>query len=162
MKTLINNFIKQLKEIQDGQIWLNVSFKKKLDLLDEKEVFKRPIPKLHSVAELISHLTFWRNEAILKIKTKKGLLTDESEENWLTIEQLKKIGWEKIQADYNNSLSEIILLLEQKDDSFLYETYYDNDYKDDYKYLFLIEGMLHHDIYHLGQIGMLTKLLSVR
>ncbi|REE79890.1 DinB family protein [Lutibacter oceani] len=162
MKTLINNFIKQLKEIQDGQIWLNVSFKKKLDLLDEKEVFKRPIPKLHSVAELISHLTFWRKEAILKIKTKKGLLTDESEENWLTIEQLKKIGWKKIQADYNNSLSEIILLLEQKDDSFLYETYYDNDYKDDYKYLFLIEGMLHHDIYHLGQIGMLTKLLSVR
>ena len=160
MKTLINNFIRQFKEIQDGQVWLNVSYKKKLDLLNENNFFSRPIPDLHSVAELISHLTFWRQEAILKIKTRKGLLTDESEENWLTNEQLKKIGWDKIKTDYDNSLTEIINLLQQKDDSFLNETYYDNDYKNYYKYFFLIEGMLHHDIYHLGQIGMLTKLLK--
>ena len=101
MKTLINNFIRQFKEIQDGQVWLNVSYKKKLDLLNENNFFSRPIPDLHSVAELISHLTFWRQEAILKIKTRKGLLTDESEENWLTIDQLKKFGWKKIRLALN-------------------------------------------------------------
>ena len=136
MKTLINNFIRQFKEIQDGQVWLNVSYKKKLDLLNENNFFSRPIPDLHSVAELISHLTFWRQEAILKIKTRKGLLTDESEENWLTIDQLKKFGWKKIKTDYDNSLTEIINLLQQKDDSFLNETYYDNDYKNYYRYFF--------------------------
>ncbi|SNR32225.1 DinB family protein [Lutibacter flavus] len=162
MKTLINNIVKQLKDIQNEQVWLNVNFKKKLDLLNENEIFTRPIPTLHSVAELISHLTFWRQEAILKIKTKKGLLTDESEENWLTIEQLKIIGWNKIKSDYDDSLTEIIQLLEQKDDSFLNELYFDTDYKNYYNYSFLIEGILHHDIYHLGQIGMLVKLIKAK
>lgn len=160
MRTLIKNLVKQLNEIQEGKLWIGVYFNEKLDDLNENEVFIKPSPKLHSIAELVSHLTFWRKETILKIKTKKGLLNEGAEENWLTNEQLKKIGWKKIKYEYSNSLTQIIKLLEHKDDNFLDEIYYDNDYKLDFKYLFLIEGMLHHDIYHLGQISLIIKMLK--
>ena len=160
MKTLINNIVKQLNEVQEGKIWIGVNFNKKINDLNENEVFKKLTPKMHSVAELISHLTFWRKETILKIKTQNSFLTEESEENWLTNEHLKEIGWKKIKDDYNNSLVEIISLVQHKDDSFLDESYFDIDYKGNYNYLFLIEGMLHHDIYHLGQIGMIVNLIK--
>ncbi|WP_255420549.1 hypothetical protein [Aquimarina sp. AD10] len=38
--------------------------------------------------------------------------------------------------------------------------YYDTDFKGNYEYSFLLNGMLHHDIYHLGQLGLIIKYLK--
>ncbi|GAA4270791.1 DinB family protein [Aquimarina gracilis] len=160
MNTLINDIIEQLIEIQSGKIWIGSSYESKLKTIDDNLVFVRPIKDLHSIAEIISHLTLWRNEAILKIKTGKGSKTDDCEENWLTNEKLKVKGWAKIKAEYDHTLSEMIALLKEKDDKFLDQEYYDTDFKGNFRYSFLIRGMLHHDIYHLGQLGIIIKYLK--
>jgi len=59
-RVLIENIIKQLKDIQDSKNWMGASFSKKLVTVSEEEAFVRPITNLHSVAEIISHLTVWR------------------------------------------------------------------------------------------------------
>ena len=159
MKTLINNIIEQLLEIQNGKIWIGSSYDSKLSRINNNLVFTRPIANLHSIAEIISHLTLWRNEAILKIKTGEGSKTDDCEENWLTNETLKTKGWARIKSEYDHSLTELIDLLKEKEDTFLNETYYDTDFKGTYEYRFLLNGMLHHDIYHLGQLGIIIKYL---
>lgn len=160
MKYLIENIIQQLKEVQNGKPWIGSNFDSKLTQVDENTVFLRPIENLHSVAEIISHLTLWRKETVLKIKTGKGSKTDDCEENWLTNDKLKIMGWKKIRSEYDNSLSELIELLRGKDDKFLNEQYYDTDFKGYYEYGFVINGMLHHDIYHLGQLGIIIKYLK--
>jgi len=160
VKILINNTILQLKNLQHGNIWIGENFHKKLKNITSETAFIQPIASLHSVAEIISHLTVWRQESILKIKTGEGSITDGLEDNWFGNEQLQKIGWKKILENYNQSLNEIIELLETKNDSFLQEIYYDTDYKGNYPYQFLIEGMLHHDLYHLGQLGIILKLIN--
>jgi hypothetical protein len=78
LRILIQEIVKQFREIQEGNIWIGENFSKKLDMVDETEVFTRPLPDLHSIAEIISHLTTWRKETILKIKTGKGSLTADS------------------------------------------------------------------------------------
>jgi len=160
MKYLIENIIRQLEEVQNGKLWIGSNFDSKLSQVDEKSVFLRPLESLHSVAEIISHLTLWRKETILKIKTGKGSKTDDCEENWLSNDKLKILGWDKIKSEYDNTLSELIDLLKSKDDEFLNEHYYDTDFKDNYDYRFVINGMLHHDIYHLGQLGIIIKYLK--
>ena len=160
MNTLINYYIDELKDIQNGSIWIGSSYERKLNAINEDLVFKRPIKDMHSIAEIISHLTLWRDETILKIRTGTGRKTDDCEENWLTNAQLKPKGWTKIKTEYDNSLSKLIALLKDKDDLFLKKEYYDTDYKGNYEYRFLINGMLHHDIYHLGQLGMIIKYLK--
>ena len=80
--------------------------------------------------------------------------------NWLPNEALKTKGWAQIKKEYDNTLNELIALLQDKDDAFLSKIYYDTDFKGDYPYSFLINGMLHHDVYHLGQLGMIIKLLN--
>jgi len=160
MNILMNHIIKQLKEIQEGKIWIGENFNKKLKNLTSEIAFTRPISTLHSVAEIVSHLTVWRQETILKINTGEGSITDDLEANWYEVQQLKKIGWNQLITDFNKSSTELIQLLKTKDDSFLEQIYFDTDYKKNYPYSFVIEGMLHHDIYHLGQIGILLKLIQ--
>ncbi len=160
MDILINDIIEQLQEIQNGKIWIGSSFESKLNTVNDALVFVRPIADMHSIAEIISHLTLWRNEALLKIKTGKGSKTDDCEENWLTNETLKAKGWTRIKSEYDNTLTQLIALLKEKDDTFLKEEYYDTDFKGNYQYRFLLHGMLHHDIYHLGQLGLVIKYLK--
>ncbi|WP_067035439.1 DinB family protein [Allomuricauda sp. CP2A] len=161
MRVLNQEIIRQLQEIQEAKIWIGESFSKKLDMVDETEVFTRPLPELHSIAEIISHLTTWRKETILKIKTGKGSLTDNSKENWLTNDILIEVGWSEILKQYKDTLLELITILENKEDHFLAEKYYDNDFNGMYEYRFVLNGMLHHDIYHLGQLGIIIKLLKL-
>ena len=149
MRTVIEDLINQLNDVQEARNWMGSSFKQKLDVIDSDKAFIRPLPDLHSVAEIISHLTVWRKDAVLKINTGKGSLTEASEENW-----------NKVKADYQDSLAEIIDLLRDKDDAFLQQQYFDTDFKSLYPFRYLIHGMLHHDIYHLGQLGIIIKYLK--
>jgi hypothetical protein len=157
---LIENIISQLKDIQGGKNWIGSNFEKKLQMVSEAEAFQRPLPDLHSVAEIMSHLTAWRKDAILKLRTGKGILTEGAEENWLRNEKLRDIGWKRILTDHRNSFSELIELLRIREDTFLKEKYYDIDFKGYFDYKFVIDGMLHHDIYHLGQLGIIIKFLK--
>jgi hypothetical protein len=70
------------------------------------------------------------------------------------------LGSHYIKTEYNNTLSELIRLLKEKDDTFFKEQYYDTDFKEYYNYRFVINGILHHDIYHLGQLGIIIKYLK--
>lgn len=160
MNTLITYFIDELKNVQHGKTWIGSSYDHKLIAIDNNLVFERPIEHMHSIAEIISHLTLWRTEAILKIKTGTGSKTDDCEENWLPNSKLKEKGWSAIKLAYDNTLTELITLLEDKDDTFLQQEYYDTDFKGHYDYRFLLNGMLHHDIYHLGQLGIIIKYLN--
>jgi len=160
MKVLIENIIKQLQEIQEGKIWIGTSFNEKFSLISEAAAFKVVHKDTHTIAEIVTHLTIWRNESCLKIETTKGSLTDENGADWLDNSELKKLGWDKIKDDYEKSFKKLIILLQSKKDVFLKEQYYDTDYKDYFEYQFLINGMLHHDLYHLGQLGLLIKILK--
>lgn len=123
---LIKNFVQQLKDIQDEENWLDENFKNKIDKISEEQAFTRPIPEIHSVAELVSHILVWRKESIRKLKGMKKNLTIDSPENWQT------------------------------------NDYLDNEYLDGYSFKYLIEGLVHHDLYHLGQIGVTIKLLNTK
>ena len=92
MNHLIQNLIAQYKEVQTGYLWMGGTYTKRLGEVAEEDFFVRPLPDLHSIAEIISHLTLWRLETIMKIETGQGSKTDQCEENWLPNEKLKAVG----------------------------------------------------------------------
>ncbi|MGS2741062.1 DinB family protein [Sinomicrobium sp. M5D2P17] len=136
------------------------NFEKKINSITEQQAFTKPSLTLHSVAELVAHLTAWSDDLILKIRNGTGQLLDDDEQNWPDNDKLKKQGWKEIMQKYQDSLAQVIVLLKEKDDSFLNEKYYDQDFKAEYDYSFAVNGMLQHNIYHLGQIGIIIKLIK--
>lgn len=160
MKERINDLVGQMTEIQTGKPWIGSNFSKKMQLVSEEDFYRRPIKHMHSVAEIISHLTTWRKETLMKLETGTGCLTDDHPSNWKDQETLKSLGRSKIMGEYEDSLSGILSFLEGKNDDFLQKTYYDGDFKGEFTYAWLLQGMMHHDIYHLGQIGYIVKFLK--
>lgn len=155
-RKIINNTIGQLKDIQSGLTWYDDNFDKKLEPITDEKAFERPIPQVHSVAELVSHIWVWGNDTIKKLNGQKSNLTIESPENWKGNEELKKIGWKKLKSDLKKSQRELTDFLADKTDDYLENNKYDGKYSLKY----MVEGIIHHDLYHLGQIGTTIKLLE--
>ncbi len=152
---LINNLIRQLNEIQEGSLWFDQSFKDKFDHLSDAEALTRPMPEIFSVAEHVSHMLAWRKECVLRFNGIKTELMN-SPDDWKNTNELSTLGWTNLKNALFNSRAELIDLIADRDD-----TYLDTKFQDtEYNYHYLIEGIIQHDLYHLGQIGVTIKLLK--
>jgi hypothetical protein len=98
----------------------------------------------------------WRIDTIRRLNGLEAKLTVESPENWKGNNELKTIGWEKLKTDLSNRQKELVNFMAGKYDEYLEKT----KYKEKYTLKYLVEGILHHDLYHLGQIGITIKLLN--
>lgn len=152
---LIKNIIRQLKELQDGSLWFDQCFKDKINNLTDEEAFTKPLPQLHSVAEHLSHIIEWRKECLLRFKQERTDLMN-SPDDWKDSNTLREIGWENLKNTFYESTIILINALEKQDDSFLETPFRDTDYN----FHYVTEGILQHDLYHLGQMGVTIKLLN--
>jgi uncharacterized damage-inducible protein DinB len=154
-QVLIKNIIRQLHEIQDGSLWFDQCFKDKMDSVSDAEAFTRPIPEVHSAAEHISHILAWRKECLIRFR---GLRTElmNSPDDWKDNTELGKIGWAALKNLFYESTVTLINALENQDDAYLDTKFADTDYN----FHYIIEGIIQHDLYHLGQMGITIKLLN--
>lgn len=152
---LINDIIRQLHEIQDGSRWFDQCFREKTAGLTNEEFFARPLPQLHSVAEHIAHILAWRKECLLRFT---GQYTDlmNSPEDWPDNNALQHTGRAALMDQFYESTETLVAALKDRDDSYL-----DTPFRDtEYNFHYLIEGIIQHDLYHLGQAGVTIKLLK--
>ena len=154
-QVLINDFIRQLNEIHNGSLWFDQCFKDKIDNLAIDDVFARPIPQVHSVAEHVSHMLKWRKECLLRFAGKRTELMN-SPDDWKNNIELEAFGWTNLKTAFYNSRYELIHLLEGHDDAYLETKFLDAEYT----FHYLIEGIIQHDIYHMGQVGITIKLIN--
>lgn len=79
----------------------------------------------------------------------------EEEFNFLPVETLGQKGWINLVAEFKQTHETLITLLNERNDDFLQEKFSAGKNFD-----YQIEGLIHHDIYHLGQIGLVISLLK--
>ena len=155
MKRLIASYINQLENVMDGDIWVGDTFKCKLENISASNAFTRPVEEMHSVAEILSHLVVWRESVMSVFLTGRRSVDLESPHNWKTNEELKEAGWEKLVDRFYSSQKEIVNFLLTKDDEWLLEMNPHGKHNYDY----YVAGLIHHDLYHLGQVGIIKKFL---
>ena len=154
-QVLIKNIIRQLTEIQDGSRWFDQCFKEKIEPLSAAEALTRPAQQIHSVAEHISHILEWRRECLRRFDGHRTELMN-GPDDWKDNHELAKTGWEKLKSLFYESTVVLIAALQNEDDTYLDTRFLDTDYN----FHYLIEGIIQHDLYHLGQIGITIKLLN--
>lgn len=154
----IRDYARQLKELFTGANWHSESLDKKLRDVSPSLAFEQPVPGVHSIAEIIWHCIYWRMVFIRFAQGDTDYRNSTVEKlNFLPIAELKQKGWNGLREELQQSQEEILKLLESKTDDFLSEkTHPEGDTFD-----FILEGIVQHDIYHLGQIGLVKKIISV-
>jgi uncharacterized damage-inducible protein DinB len=152
----IKNYIRQIEQLYQGGSWNNESFAEKLKTVDEQKAFMQPIPDKHCIAEIIWHCIYWRTVLIKRIQGDNEFRNRTvDEQNFLSLETLRQKGWSDLLANFQQSQELLIALLNTKNDNFL-----DDEYKENNTFEYIVEGIIHHDIYHLGQIGFVISMLN--
>jgi uncharacterized damage-inducible protein DinB len=155
-RSRINDFTRQLEQLYRGGSWNDENFTDKLKTIDEQKAFIQPIQGKHCIAELVWHCTYWQTVLLKQLQGdnnfKERTLNDQ---NFLSLESLHRKGWSNLLADLKESQESLISFLNTKNDNFL-----DIEYEEKKTFGYSIEGVIHHDIYHLGQIGLVISLLN--
>ena len=156
MNKEIKSILHNLRQVNSGEPWFGRPVFVILDEIDPAIVHKKPDENSHSLIELLYHMLTWAEFALRRIEKKpeKDLAVLEKMD-WRIIESTTH-SWQKGLAEFKNVHQRINALLEKKDDEFLKEMV---DYRK-YDFRFLLNGLMQHNIYHLGQVAYLKKLLS--
>ena len=149
--------IKSFESTLSGQPWFGRAVYEILGEVEESKASTKPNGTEHSMLDLVWHMNTWAEFTL-------GALENRSVEDMKKIEAhdwreidpkihtLKK-GIDQLKTTHNK----IIDLLRQKEnDAFLKDIVTNRQYN----FRFLLNGLVQHNIYHLGQVAYVKKMLS--
>ncbi len=150
------SIIKNLENTLSGQPWFGRAVFEILNEADKSKVHTKPNGTEHSMLELLWHMNTWaefclkqlQNASQAEIKKAQAL-------DWREID-LKAHSWKKGMDQLKKIHKQIISILKKKDDAFLSEMVKLRTFN----YRFMLNGLIQHNIYHLGQIAYLKKMLE--
>jgi uncharacterized damage-inducible protein DinB len=143
-----SEFAQRFEEIYAGEPWFGESIKTKLKNLTFEKAFQQPLSGEHSIAELLNHMEFWRRSILFHLRGDQSIsFTADNPENWQNLEVLKSKGWNQLCSAFAETHHALVDVLNA--DPTLTE--------DQITYL---NGIIEHDIYHLGQIGIVKKIVT--
>jgi len=155
MNKELQSIISNLERVNTGTPWYGRPVFDILDEIDPSIVYKRP-NKQHSLAELLYHMITWADFTLHRVKgDKEKDMTAFEKLDWRKIDP-RVHTWEKGLKKFKDIHKEIVELLNQEDDTFLKGVV---DYRN-YNFRFLLNGLIQHNIYHLGQVAYVKKLLE--
>lgn len=144
----IERILDQLNRSWGGPSWTGVDIQPLLDEISEERARAHPLPNAHSILELTAHMTTWMNAVAARLGGDTRELTPD--EDWRDVSQLT---WSAAITEMENAqshLSDVIARL----------TPDDLDKKvagRKYTIYVMLHGVIQHNLYHAGQIGLLKK-----
>jgi uncharacterized damage-inducible protein DinB len=148
--------IKSYESTLSGQPWFGRAVYEILGEVDEAKANTKPNGTEHSMIELLWHMNTWAEFVLGSLENRSVDQMKEIETNdWREIGP-KIHTWKKGIEQLRSTHKKIIDLLHQKDDSFLSEIVTTRKFN----YRFMLNGLVQHNIYHLGQIAYINKMLA--
>ncbi len=142
---------------ESEEVWFGNSLVEALRDVTPKMAEKRVSSNSHSIAEIVYHLTTWRIFAVRKLQGDVEFDITTKDKDWKKFPIVDEFEWEALQMELSLSQEELITELQKLTSDAFLETYVPGR---EYSYYTLVHGVMHHDIYHVGQIGLIKKVLK--
>jgi uncharacterized damage-inducible protein DinB len=145
----IERILDQLNRSWGGPSWTGVDIQPLLDGITDDQARAHPFPNAHSILELTAHMTTWMNAVASRLGGETRELTPE--EDWRDVTQL---AWSDAITEMENAqshLSDVIARLTPDD---LDKRVAGRKYT----IYVMLHGVIQHNLYHAGQIGLLKKM----
>lgn len=156
MNKEILQIAEQLKDAYEGEPWFGRSIKEIMTEIDEAIVFEKPKGQ-HSILELLWHMITWKEFTLSRLRNDNQIPIKYFEEkDWRELDHSNKTLWKQGLQQFAKLHNELIQAIQQQKDEILLQTV-DNR---QYDFRKLLYGITQHDIYHLGQIAYIKKMLE--
>jgi uncharacterized damage-inducible protein DinB len=148
--------IKGFESTLSGQPWFGRAVYEILEEVDETKANIKPNGSDHSMIVLLWHMNTWAEFVLGSLENKTADEMKAIEANdWREIDP-KVHTWKKGMEQLKATHSKIIEILNKKEDSFLSEIVPTRRFN----YRFMLNGLIQHNIYHLGQVAYVKKMLG--
>ncbi len=148
MQSEIQHILSLLKSTFEKNAWYGPSVKEVLsDITPELAALR--INNTHSIIELVAHMTAWRIFTVKKLEGDVDYKVSK-ELNFPT-----PSNWETVVNNLYESQAKLTGAIQQFDSSLLHHPVPNSSYG--YTFFTLLQGIIHHDIYHIGQIMLIKK-----
>ena len=156
MNTEVQAIIKNFEDTLSRQPWFGRAVYEILSEVKEENVSKRPNGTEHSMIELIWHMNTWAEFVLAHLENRTLEEIKSIEENdWRTIDS-DQHSWKDGLESLKSIHKKILDILASKDDEFLNEKVRNRDFN----FRYMLNGLIDHNIYHLGQVAYVSKMLN--
>ena len=163
MSKEMQSIIRNLQNTLNGEPWFGRAVYTILEEVDGSKVYikpagtaERPDNSGHSLIELLYHMITWAGFTLGKLDNNADPgLTQSEDLDWREIDR-NVHTWQAGLEKFRKIHEKIIVILETKDDSFLSGMVEGRKFN----YRFMLNGLIQHNIYHLGQVAYVKKLLA--
>jgi uncharacterized damage-inducible protein DinB len=160
--TEVARLVDQLDRAFDGDPWFGSSIVSVLDRVTAEQAEAHPVPGAHSIWELVLHMTGWKREVLARFR---GATAGEpSDGDWPSPNTSDPLGWSNAVGELRRTHQELTAALHGATDDQLdapVRDARDRPLGTGMTQWQTLQGILQHDIYHLGQIALLKRALRV-
>ena len=140
----------QLRRAFEGEAWHGPSLMELLEGVDAARAAARPLPRAHSIWEIVLHIAACEDEARRRMEGEAVDLSSE-EQAWPPVHDSSEAAWREAIAVLTRGQEALRRSIAKLGDSDLGARAAGKDY-DIYV---LLHGVIQHDLYHAGQIAVL-------
>lgn len=152
-KKNINHFIKLLGDHYKGDPWIDNTIAGELKSLTAEQAEKK-FGGLNSIWQIANHMISWRNALIARVMDSP---LPHPDNNFIEeISDTSEYAWKETLIKFEKSQEDIVKFLSAEEDSLLEKV----SPSSGYSFFELVNAILIHDSYHLGQIVLIKKLLK--
>ncbi|MWB96020.1 DUF1572 domain-containing protein [Flavobacterium sp. GA093] len=141
------------QSIYNGNPWLEVTLAKTLENVTAEQAYRKINPNLNTIWEIVTHLIQWRRNILERMQGAVIITPDHN--YFVPVLDSSEAAWEQTLQNLKKSQESWNTFLADFDDADFVKIYPNNNHT----YYEHIHGIIQHDVYHLGQIVILKKLL---
>lgn len=150
----------QIRLAHDGPTWHGAALAENLDGISAEQAASRPLPDAHSVWEIVLHLTGWTNEVARRLEGGEPGLPAEGD--WPAVGRVSQQSWARAREALGVAHAALAAAVERfPEDRWRDRVGGERDAPlgTGVSHAAMLTGLLQHDAYHGGQIGLLRKAL---
>jgi len=148
MADSVKSITRLLQKAFEKNAWHGPSVREVLDSIPDGMSFEK-LPGTHSIIELVAHMHSWREFVVRKLEGDLQYVVGDSQ-NFPEI-----TNWQEIKEKLYRNQERLLNALESFPESSLATLVPHASHK--YTYYTMLHGIIHHDLYHIGQIVLIKK-----
>jgi uncharacterized damage-inducible protein DinB len=152
----IPRIVDLLEREHTGEPWHGSPLAEILKGIGHTQAAARPLPKGHSIWELVLHIAAWKNETRHRLSGAQA--GDPEEGDWPSVGEMSASAWAKALEHLELSHRLLVSAVRDLPEPQLFEATNDPRFERvPATYYELLHGIVQHDVYHAGQIAILKK-----
>jgi len=148
----IQRLVGELRETYEGSPWHGTSVKEILSGVTSALASSKAADGAHSIWEMALHMSAWMD--ITRKRLGGNVVEVKPDDDWPPVTETKRESWEKTLERLDSCEKKLEEAIAGLDDQQLEK----NAAGKDHTVLFMLEGVIYHNVYHSAQISLLKRI----